>query len=146
MSRYCAGSTIPGCGRQSRDVGAHGKIESNGATGELGGQNERSRGSRFPLDRQIEDVQGVEGGPVPAAVVLGADDRDGRIFRRQARAVEVGRQKAVADQGELARNVPVDEEMHGPRFRVSGDHPVLFQRVDADSIAAQSPKSREVST
>src|SRR5207245_3185836 len=33
MSRYCAGFTMPGCGRQSRDVGAQGKIESNGAVG-----------------------------------------------------------------------------------------------------------------
>ena len=33
MSRYCAGFVMPGCGRQSRDVGAHGKIESNAATG-----------------------------------------------------------------------------------------------------------------
>src|SRR6266508_3909560 len=31
MSRYCAGLTMPGCGRQSRLVGAHGKFESNGA-------------------------------------------------------------------------------------------------------------------
>src|SRR6266542_2381081 len=33
MSRYLAGSVMPGCGRQSREVGAHGKIESNSATG-----------------------------------------------------------------------------------------------------------------
>src|SRR5256885_700299 len=33
MSRYCAGSVIPGCGRQSREVGAHGKIESKAAVG-----------------------------------------------------------------------------------------------------------------
>ena len=33
MSRNWAGFVIPGCGRQSRDVGAHGKIESNEATG-----------------------------------------------------------------------------------------------------------------
>jgi len=33
MSRYCAGSVIPGCGRQSRLVGAQGKIESNAAVG-----------------------------------------------------------------------------------------------------------------
>ena len=33
MSRNCAGFVMPGCGRQSRDVGAHGKIESNAATG-----------------------------------------------------------------------------------------------------------------
>ena len=33
MSRNCAGFVIPGCGRQSRDVGAHGKIESNESVG-----------------------------------------------------------------------------------------------------------------
>jgi hypothetical protein len=33
MSRNCAGSVMPGCGKQSRDVGAHGKIESNAAVG-----------------------------------------------------------------------------------------------------------------
>src|SRR5882762_3432342 len=33
MSRYCAGLVIPGCGRQSRLPGEHGKIESKLVTG-----------------------------------------------------------------------------------------------------------------
>src|SRR6266508_396770 len=33
MSRYWSGLTMPGCGRQSRGPGAHGKFESNSAVG-----------------------------------------------------------------------------------------------------------------
>src|SRR5213596_2789105 len=33
MSRYRVGSVTPGCGRQSREPGEHGKFESNGDVG-----------------------------------------------------------------------------------------------------------------
>ena len=135
MSRYWFGLLMPGCGRQSRDVGRHGKIESNAAVGQLRPQLERGRRGRAPLDPEVPDVEGVERRTVGAAVVLGAHDRDRRVGRRLLLAVDVGGEQAVADEGQHPRRVAVEVEGHGTR-RLAAEHPVLLEPVDADAVLA----------
>ena len=52
---------MPGSGRQSRAVGAQGKIESKGAVGSCAASTSDAWGLRVPLDLEVPDVERVEG-------------------------------------------------------------------------------------
>src|SRR2546425_1250070 len=85
MSRYCAGLVIPGCGRQSRDVGAHGKTESNAA---VGSWVARLSDADAVLDRRAELARREHVRVVPHAVL--------RVVREE---LEVLRLERVAEVG-----------------------------------------------
>ena len=119
MSRNWLGSVIPGCGRQSLAVGAHGKMESNGATGNWvfarGGWD-------GPVDVELPDVERVGRGAVRAVVVLRADQRDSSAGLGLPGAVDVGGQQPVADLADRDA-VGVEQEAERPGVRVTGEHP-----------------------
>ena len=134
---YCAG-TAPGCGRQSRAVGAHGKIESNGAVASSIGPESEAIRVRLPLHGQVVDVDRVHDRTlgVAAAVVLGADDGRRRVIARTPVAVDVRRQEPIADVLEVDVGVlRVEEELDGPGLRLAVHQLVLLERVDADPVA-----------
>ena len=66
MSRNWSGFTIPGCGRQSRDVGAHGKIESKLATGSCAASVSEAVGLAFHLIFSSQMFRASEVAPYPA--------------------------------------------------------------------------------
>jgi hypothetical protein len=71
MSRYWAGSVMPGCGRQSRDVGAQGKIESNDATGSCAFSTSVASGveRHFTMKSQMFRASNVAPYPPPSSCV-----------------------------------------------------------------------------
>ena len=77
------GSSSPGCGRQSRPVGLHLKIESNPTTGNCASERRaRPSGCVLHHHQEVEDVQGVERRRrYGSAVVLRAHDRRGGYLR-----------------------------------------------------------------
>ncbi len=133
MSRYCAGLVDSGLrqtiarGRRAREH----RVERG--HGHLICENERGVWSRIPAHREFPDVERVEHRSIRGVVVLGAYDRNRHVVLRTPCAIDIRWQQAVADQ--LQRHdARVEEELHGPCFRIAGDHLPLLERVDADAI------------
>src|SRR4029450_291835 len=98
MSRYWAGFVMPGCGRQSRDVGAHGNAESNSATGSCVFKLIEAIG----VDRHLtsNSQMGVERRAVAPSSSCVPTTGAGNVVLRLRLAVDVRRKQPVADQVE----------------------------------------------
>ena len=143
MSRNCAGFVMPGCGRQSRLVGAHGKIESNAATGSCGSRSERRGGRRASTAPRAPRCSARRTSRRTRAVVLRSDDRGrrvGRIGRRLPSMSGGSRPSPISSSG--TPSAYLEEELDGAGVRLAVHHLVLLERVDADAVPVDRARSR----